>query len=208
MNFKFGAFDCIHYLKCKQSKTPRNVYFFFSNPFAFNRSWEVTTTSNSDCVSFVDETSKLEKLVAARFDNFERQFSTFFSTIAAKKTKGKGRGKGKKSQNDQVAGPSNEAMQRMNDFIENAASGVASASSSRTSIRSNQRRDVDVESDLFTEDREPLTTKKKIYIKKVDCQLNANSIDQVDDKANVDECMQMFWRMYKFNGQVICLFIF
>ena len=141
--------------------------------------------------------------MAARLDNFERQFSPFFSNIAAKKTKGKGRGKGKKSQNDEVAGPSSEAMQRMNDFIENAATGVASASTSHTSIRSNRRRDVDVESDLFTEDRDPPTTKKKIYIKKIDCQLNANSIDQVDDKANVDECMQMFWRMYKFNGQVI-----
>jgi hypothetical protein len=39
-----------------------------------------------------------------------------------------------------------------------------------------------------------LTTKKTIYIKKIDCQINSTSIDQVDDKNDEDQTMQQYFR--------------
>ncbi len=183
-----------------------------SNPFAFNRSWEVDVTENNDSVTIVNETvieKKIENKIDQRFEAFERKFLPFLSAFAEKHTtssKGKGRGKGKKKCDDaNVESTSDPGLSRLNEFIDASAEPCAS-SVSRSSTRSKSRRDLDIESDLFTEDGQPFSsvraTKKTIYIQKVDCQLNSTSLDQVEDKSNIDECMQMFWRMYKYNGQV------
>jgi hypothetical protein len=165
-----------------------------------------------DTVTFENETD-LEKKFENRLDLFEQKMVNLFSVFAGKQVtqptnKGKGRGKGKKKC-DETGSNSDSAINRINEFIDQSAGTSQSATSSRTSTRSKNRRDLDIESDLFTEDNGPVfpkATKKTIYIKKVDCQLNSNSIDHVEDKTNVDECMQMFWRMYKYNGQVISTF--
>jgi hypothetical protein len=160
----------------------------------------------------VNETN-LEKKIDDRMDRFERKMFDLFSVLTEKQViqptnKGKGRGKGKKKCDD-AASNSDSAINRINEFINQSVETSAGASSSRASTRSKNQRDLDIESDLFTEDAGPVlpkATKKTIFIQKVDCQLNSTSIDHVEDKTNVDECMQMFWRMYKYNGQVIKLY--
>jgi hypothetical protein len=83
---------------------------------------------------------------------------------------------------------SRAAQERMNDFLNQA--GVVSPS------------------ELFTDDRSSIqqNTKKTIYIKKIDCQINSTSIDQVDDKSEKDQTMQQYFRMSYFTGQLNSLF--
>jgi hypothetical protein len=61
-------------------------------------------------------------------------------------------------------------------------------------------------SDIFTEDASLTGETKTVYIQKVDCQFNGNSLDSIEDKSTEDESMQQFWRLYYFNGQLNSLF--
>ena len=47
---------------------------------------------------------------------------------------------------------------------------------------------------------------KYVFIRKIEVLLNGTPIDQVEDKQNADECMQAYWRMFAFNGQMNSLF--
>ena len=47
---------------------------------------------------------------------------------------------------------------------------------------------------------------KNVFIRKIDVTLNGSPIDQVEDKQNEDECIQAYWRMFTFNGQMNSLF--
>ena len=47
---------------------------------------------------------------------------------------------------------------------------------------------------------------KYVFIRKIEVLLNGTPIDQVEDKQNEDECMQTYWRMFAFNGQINSLF--
>lgn len=156
-----------------------------SNPFAFYRSWKVpkSSVSNFQARNFESD-QNLERLVEDRFSRLEKHFSSLLATLGASK-KGKGKGKKSKKTSEEVESEpctSAEAQRRLRSYIDGS---VAS----------------DIPSSLFTEDL-PTDLEKTIYIKRIDCQLNSNSLDQVEDKSNADECMQMYWRMFKFNGQV------
>ena len=198
---------------------------------AFYRSWEFTSareehTSEADTLSNVN----IQRLMDERFQKLENQFVTIANLLQGQnQVKHLGRGKKSKTNAPQetpseeksipVAGTSRgrgtrrsrgsnrsrgssetssagrrnprltrEAVSRLNDYIGNDPNGS--------------------NSDLFTEDLEPELSqeKKTIYIQKVDCQFNGNSIDSIEDKATVDQAMQQFWRMYYFNGQLSSLF--
>ena len=47
---------------------------------------------------------------------------------------------------------------------------------------------------------------KFVFIRKIEVLLNGTPIDQVEDKQNEDECLQAYWRMFAFNGQINSLF--
>ena len=47
---------------------------------------------------------------------------------------------------------------------------------------------------------------KYVFIRKIELLLNGSPIDQVEDKQNSDECIQAYWRMFTFNGQMNSLF--
>ena len=49
-------------------------------------------------------------------------------------------------------------------------------------------------------------TPKTVYIKRIEVLLNGSPIDQVEDKQNEDECIQAYWRLFTFNGQMNSLF--
>ena len=53
---------------------------------------------------------------------------------------------------------------------------------------------------------QPNAAAKKVYIRKIEVLLNGSPIDQVEDKQNADECIQAYWRMFTFNGQMNSLF--
>ena len=171
-----------------------------SNPFAFQRSWTIPK-SEKDSKNYYEErsTSNLERLVDDRFCRLEKQFTSLiasFSQAQPQPIKRKTRGKKTNSlpQSD-CSDPctSQEANDRLRQFIEESE---------------NQKKCLldDSQSDLISDDLSVVGETKQIYIKKVDCQLNSNSLDQVEDKSTEDECMQMYWRMFKFNGQLNSLF--
>ena len=162
-----------------------------SNPFAFHRSWKVEQANYAVVPQSTDSQSNLERIVDERFLRLEKQFTSLIASIGGQLSKGKGRGKKSKLPEQSTC---QEARDRLANFIDSA-----SASTSRSQPQ-------DLDSDVFTEDIVVEKTYKTIYIKKIDCQLNSNSIDQVEDKPNEDECMQMYWRMFKFNGQLNSLF--
>ena len=162
-----------------------------SNPFAFYRSWKIETNSQVELFRDTECENKLEKLVDEKFSRLERQFSSFLAVLQQSKVKGKGRGKKSKPPEPQPS-TSQEAAARLEGFVDGCTPPQNPSSSY-------------ADSDLFTEDL-PQKTFKTIYIKKLDCQLNSNSLDQVEDRPNEDECMQMYWRMFKFNGQLNTLF--
>ena len=68
------------------------------------------------------------------------------------------------------------------------------------------RRNRLVDEDLMTNDgqTEPESVNEtvNVYIKNISVALNQNAIDQIEDKQNEDECMQAYWRMSNFNGQM------
>lgn len=172
-----------------------------SNPFAFQRSWKIEQTKNTTTkCSAENDSTKLEKLVDERFSRLEEQFTSLIASFGKKQEqllKKKGRGK-KTVSSSPSASPepstSQQATERLQSFIEESS-------------RERNRALDDIDSDAFTDDLSVADkTYKTIYIKKVDCQLNSNSLDQVEDKSNEDECMQMYWRMFKFNGQLNSLF--
>ena len=171
-----------------------------SNPFAFQRSWTIPK-SEKYSKNYYEErsTSNLERLVDDRFCRLEKQFTSLiasFSQAQPQPIKRKTRGKKTDSlpQSD-CSDPctSQEANDRLRQFIEESE---------------NQKKCLldDSQSDLISDDLSVVGETKQIYIKKVDCQLNSNSLDQVEDKSTEDECMQMYWRMFKFNGQLNSLF--
>ena len=166
-----------------------------SNPFAFFRSWKIEQNSQLSKASNADYSeSVIENLVDNRFLRLEKQFQNFLSSLGQSqppKTSRKGKAK-KTKECEPEQTTSQAANERLRSFMEGNSSTRPSTSSDADSI--------------FTEDILTDPTYKTIYIKKIDCQLNSNSLDQVEDKANEDECMQMYWRMFKFNGQLNSLF--
>jgi hypothetical protein len=66
------------------------------------------------------------------------------------------------------------------------------------------------QSDCWTEDRDrearELQVTKTVFIRRIDCLLNANPIDQIEDKQSEDECIQAYYRLFAHNGQMNSLF--
>jgi len=54
--------------------------------------------------------------------------------------------------------------------------------------------------------RQKVGATQKVYILNIEVTLNGTPIDQVLDQQNEDECMQAYWRMFTFNGQMNSLF--
>jgi hypothetical protein len=51
-----------------------------------------------------------------------------------------------------------------------------------------------------------LAATKKVFITNITVTLNGTPLDQVTDKQNEEECMQAYWRLFTFNGQMNSLF--
>ncbi len=86
------------------------------------------------------------------------------------------------------------------DFPTPSAPPLEEESTSRTSRRSQYSN--------FTEDESNVSRAetKTIFIRKIEVTINGTPVDQVEDKQNEEECMQAYWRMFAFNGQINSLF--
>lgn len=58
----------------------------------------------------------------------------------------------------------------------------------------------------FSETEVSQDSTKRIFLERLECLLNNDPIDQVNIKATAFDDMEMFWRMYYFNGQYNSLF--
>jgi hypothetical protein len=178
-----------------------------TNPFDFQRSWEIEV----DDIQQISDKSQREQILEERCARLEKQFQAFLTSVNEQKISRKGKGRGKKSKPDQPstsfeAQVQDEAQRRIREFmgLRNSDIDVESGLSDR-SLR--QTRSVSVPDDLITDDGASLSgvaakTKKTIFIKKIEMFLNQTPIDQIEDRQTEDECMQAYWRMSAFNGQM------
>jgi hypothetical protein len=208
---------------------------YHSNPLAFYRSWEFDKASE-DLNQAPENVSNvgIQRLMDERFQKLENTIANLLES-QNRPVKHVGRGKKSKNllnrESEDVSNPVPGTSRGRN--ATRGTSQGRSSRGSRGSIKSSStgsrnprltreaisrldnyigNNPNDLNSDLFTEDLQseltddPIPVKKTIFIQKVDCQFNGNSIDSIEDKASVDQAMQQFWRMYYFNGQLNSLF--
>jgi hypothetical protein len=156
------------------------------------------------------------------------QQSNFQKAVPISK-KGKGRGKST-VQNDLHFSQEveKEAQRRLRSFLQTEPS-TSNSFDSQSSVPERILRDPPLplpsapplEAGYWTEDtssvgsrrsmsmlNEPLKVgaTKKVYITNIEVTLNGTPLDQVRDKQNEQECMQAYWRLFTFNGQMNSLF--
>ena len=124
------------------------------------------------------------------------------------KSKGKGRGKLSKSVSEQI---DQEARKRLRSFLE--CEDLAPGSSSSHSIPKpsappfeDSSTDYDYPGPSYSIKDISDEDEKYVFIRKIEVLLNGSPIDQVEDKQTEDECLQAYWRMFAFNGQMNSLF--
>jgi hypothetical protein len=165
------------------------------------------------------------KKLSDRFELLTKKFEEFISRceevepLANKKNKGKGKGKGKSSKKSLESEINIEAEKRLRRFLaeQNEAHSTQSEpiqSTSRAqfdpiqSTRTQSEREKRFhtfpsnQSDYWSEDRDNSERNqvnqdtKTVFIRRIDCLLNANPIDQIEDKQSEDECIQVISLMY------------
>jgi hypothetical protein len=153
-------------------------------------------------------------MLEKRLSYMEEQLKSFQESLKPKK--GKGRGKKSNYSEAQFADEvAKEAQKRLRSFLQN--SNPSTSTSSFESFPEPSAPPME----SWTEDNSSVhgcrssnsinrslnvSTTKKVYIKNITVTLNGTPLDQVKDKQNEDECMQAYWRMFTFNGQMNSLF--
>jgi hypothetical protein len=193
------------------------------NPYEFRRSWTVTVDENVEQIhrSISERETYLEqKLIAIeeQFKVFQQQMVQFSNTSTSKsKTKGKGKGKKSlpKASNSQIE---EEAQRRLRLFLSSQQTNLPDefqATTSRginlpsTSTQANSHRsDASTEDSSSSRNFQPThayqqeSTTKTIFLKRVELTINGSPVDMIEDKQTEDECIQMYWRMFKYTGQM------
>lgn len=125
-----------------------------------------------------------------------------------KKNKGKGKKSVKTTTTEEQINL--EAQKRLRSFLqsEKQSESQESGSCSSSSYSSFPKPSAPFEdsNSTFSQRNFVLGEKKQVFIKKIEVLLNGSPIDQVEDKQNEDECMQAYWRLFTFNGQMNSLF--
>ncbi len=142
---------------------------------------------NLPSISYTNETEPLQRMMTDKFLNMEKQISDLKELLQVQKATKKGKGKGKKSQNQtsqlplsEIQSTSAESQARLEAYIQSTSNQTNYRQEGLRTSHSDTRRREDVESSLMTEDqvRPNVGVKKTVYLKRIDCQLNTNSIDQ------------------------------
>jgi hypothetical protein len=196
------------------------------NPYEFRRLWTVPVTSNANIQQVDRSLSDREIYLEQKLIAIEEQFKTFqqqmnqLSNVAfgSSKNKGKGKGKGKKSQKTPSTEIEEEAQRRLRLFLSqqsNLAENFQSTSSEGMNLPPLPPTPTRASDDAWTNDTSsshnfqpvqnfgpPSPTTKPIFLKRVELTINGSPIDMIEDKQTEDECMQMYWRMFKYTGQM------
>jgi hypothetical protein len=188
-----------------------------SNPYAFYRSWQVNASTNVDNTEMplhhLHDTFSIQRMMDERMKKIENQFSSIAEMLESKRGRRKGTGRGKSSKN--ICPKTSEPIQSTSQGCRNSRAGSLRGSQNDSLRReaTNRLKDfmgerTSANSDIFTDDASDISQQdlKTIFIQKVDCQFNGNSLDSIEDKSTEDETMQQFWRMYYMNGQLTSLF--
>ena len=165
------------------------------------RKWKIPATATFD--SFSNFSTEREKFLERRIQEIEEKFQKFQETLSV--SKGKGKGRGKKSKNleeiDITKQIDEEAQRRLRSFLASERISTSSESSFATFPQPSAPPPEYSNFDESLKDAE-----KHVFIRKIEVLLNGTPLDQVEDKENEDECMQAYWRMFAFNGQINSLF--
>jgi hypothetical protein len=174
------------------------------------------------------------ELLTKKFEEFISRCEEV-EPLANKKGKGKGKGKGKSSKKSLENEINIEAEKRLRRFLaeQNESHSTQSEPIQSTSraqfsqsepIQSTTRAQSQHEkekrfytfpsthSECWSEDRDNSERNrikqdtKTIFIRRIDCLLNANPIDQIEDKQSEDECIQAYFRLFAHNGQMNTLY--
>jgi hypothetical protein len=196
------------------------------NPYEFRRSWTVKVPNFENIQrSISDRELYLEQKLTA----IEEQFKVFqqqmvqLSNTSNSKSKSKGKGKGKKSQPKTTTSLNNleieqEAQRRLRLFLSSQQSSLPEEFQPTSSEGINLETTTPipgcsrVSDDLWTNDGsssqnlqsaqgfrdDPVT--KTVFIKRVELTINGSPVDMIEDKQTEDECIQMYWRMFKYTG--------
>jgi hypothetical protein len=180
---------------------------YHKNPFDFRRKFTYTKV---DSTKNPEETNLNERRLDSLENKVEKlasKFDVLIDVLTAQKSdandadkKARGKGRGKKSHQNQT---------------ECEASSLPS--SSRYASYSTANKSTGDNSDIFTDDasiasengpaeKRNVGETKTVYLKKIQCFLNNVPLDAIEDFQNEDECMQAYWRLFAFNGQLNSLF--
>ena len=189
------------------------------NPFEFRRKWEYKLKKANLNVPQENLTEK--ELWEKRISDIEKESQKRISQIQERfelLTIEKGKGRGKKSTSAAPTTPGagrGSISQSLPDRVRqcNISSEAGSSSSferltslgsvtSARELRAFQERTTLVDDDPDPPPNpdpppEPVGT---VYVRKIELLLNGTPVDQVEDREDEDECIQMFWRMNQFCG--------
>lgn len=167
------------------------------------RKWTVPATVNIE----KSASSEREKLLEIRIREIEDKFAKFQEQMT-QKSKGKGRGKCTltKSVSEQI---DQEARKRLRSFLESedlASSSSHSFPKPSAPAYEDSATDFDDPGPSFSTKDVSNDDEKQVFIRRIEVLLNGSPIDQIEDKQTEDECLQAYWRMFAFNGQMNSLF--
>ncbi len=131
--------------------------------------------------------------------------------LQEKNKKAKGKGRGKKSterDSDFSEEVAREAQRRLRSFLQSEASTSDSFETlpmPSAPPLEDWTDNASIRSGPFGQNCQASAT-EKVYITNIEVTLNGTPLDQVFDKQNEEECMQAYWRLFTFNGQMNSLF--
>jgi hypothetical protein len=211
------------------------LYTFFSaskNPFHFARKWEVEIGSpHPQTENRSRDNEELQLMMQSKFQQLENKFASLAeliqqnqnseipSTSGLQSMRGRGRGRSLNrggSSRASERGSRGSQRSRSVQGSRRTRSFRGSAGRNRSQSSSISRAARERLNDFMTEATEQCHSEinsgpiqketKTIFIKKIDCQINSTSIDQIDDKSDVDQSMQQYFRMSYFTGQLNSLY--
>jgi hypothetical protein len=163
----------------------------------------------------LQDSNSVHRMVDERMQQIEDKFKSIANLLQlqANRGKAKGSGRGKRSNssllNEQPEQSTSQDLRQSRGLSRNRGSNRSRGSRNSSTGSSLRRAAAQRLQDFIDEGEEDVVgdgETRTIYIQKVDCQFNGNSLDSIEDKSTEDESMQQFWRMYYFNGQLNSLY--
>lgn len=197
-------------------KTVNKNGTYSSNPFDFQRKWPVTARNdlqqeenNSLLLERIHNLEKITQKYSKIIEKFqEYQYRQNGEDTPLKRCKKDQKRAPKRSKKNAVSLEEKireESQRRLIDFLEQEGRIQESMPGpSRAASHSN------VSDDCFTDDLSSVNNfqddPRYCYIKNIEVTLNSSPLDQLSSSANEQECLEAYFKMFYFNGQLNSLF--